>query len=257
MKIRVMVVDDEPMAREELIRMIEDDGDFTVTDQASGGDEALRKLKQKPDLDAVFLDIEMPGLNGLEVAGRLADWPDPPLVAFATAYHQHALEAFEANAVDYILKPYDPARVRKALDKIKTRASDRRASRGRLASLEQDLVQKGLVKKLAGHRRNAKERIVIQPEEVFYFHAKYAEVTARLADQELIINATLKDLLNGLDPGRFAQTHKAYVVNIDRIEKVSPMFSGNFEITLKSPLPEKIPLSRRYARTLKTLLGSW
>jgi DNA-binding LytR/AlgR family response regulator len=251
---RVIVVDDEPLARGELIRLIGEDETFHVVGEASNGQEALELIEQiHPDV--VFLDIDMPKMNGLEVASRLSRAEKPPILVFATAYHQHAVEAFELNAVDYVLKPYETSRLQKTFQRLKAGAS-KSPMREKLQRLESSLVQKGALKKLVGHNRNRKDRIVIHPEDVFYFHAHYAEVTARLADQELIVNAPLKDIAAMLDPDRFAQTHKAYLVNLDKVEKVSPMFSGNFEMTLKG-LTGKLPLSRRYARRIKELLGTW
>ena len=129
--------------------------------------------------------------------------------------------------------------------------------RDRLIALEDTLIRKGMLKKLAGHRRNSKERIVVDPLEVFYFQVRLSEVFAFQESGELIVRSTLKELLENLDPSQFAQTHKAYLVNVGKVEKVAPLFSGNFEITLKDPKRTKIPLSRRYAGSLKALLGGW
>ncbi|MBI4115738.1 MAG: response regulator [Candidatus Omnitrophica bacterium] len=254
--IRVMVVDDEPLAQEELVRLISEDKDFQIISQAGNGAEALQQMKKLP-VDVVFLDIEMPRLNGLEVTSRLTEWENPPRVVFATAYHQYAIEAFEANAIDYLLKPYEPSRLKKTLERIKELFKTEKPSRERLISLEDDLIRKGVLKKIVGHKRNAKDRIVLDPTEVYYFFAHLAEVLAYTANGELIVNSTLKELLANLDPAHFAQTHKSYMVNLGQIEKVSPLFSGNFEITLKHPSLPKIPLSRRYAKGIKSRLGSW
>jgi len=256
-KIPVLIVDDEPLARDELSRLILEDGSFEVAAQAGSGEEALAKLKADESIRVVFLDIDMPGPSGLQVASRLSDWPDPPLVVFATAYNQYAVEAFETSAIDYILKPYDPERLKKTFAKIKHSTGRKGESREKLQALDQHLVQKQIIKKLVGHERNRKDRILIHPEEVYFFHARFTEVTARLKDRDLVVNATLKDLLLCLDAERFAQTHKAYIVNLDKVEKVSPMFSGNFEVSLRGIADVKIPLSRRYSRQVKSLLGNW
>lgn len=255
--IKVMVVDDEPWNREELSRMIEESGEFRVVEEAENGRQAIEKLKDNPSLEVVFLDVDMPGLNGVEVASKLADWPSPPLVVFATAYDQYAIEAFEAKAIDYLLKPCEPGRLKNTLERVRETLKMKEGAKKRLVSLDEHLMQKGIVKKIAGRHRNKKDRIVIDPSEVYYFHAGNTEVTARMEDDELIVNATLKDVLARLEIHGFAQTHKAYIVNLDKIRKVSPMFSGNFEITLQAPLSEKIPLSRRYAKPIKEALSGW
>lgn len=256
--IHVMVVDDEPLAREELTRIIDNSGEFKVLAQAPNGKAAIEKLKELHEqIEVIFLDIDMPGLNGMEVASKLVTWPAPPLIVFATAHHQYAINAFEANAIDYILKPYDENRIHKALEKVKEALKSKDIYQGKLTSLDDYLTRNGIIKKLAGHKRNAKDKILIDPDDVLYFHAKLTEVTAFTDQQELIVNSTLKEILESINPAKFAQTHKSYIVNLDKVEKVSPMFSGNFEILIKSPKGEKIPLSRRFARQLRSRLSTW
>lgn len=254
--IRVMVVDDESLASEELKKLITQDRDFQVISVASNGNEALQKIeKEAPEV--VFLDIEMPGLNGLEVASHLANSENPPRIVFATAFNQYAIDAFTVNAIDYILKPYQPDRIQKTLERIKAVLQTQELFKGRLIALEDTLIQKGMLKKIIAHRRNSKERIVLDPSEIDYFYAHLTEVFAYHRDGEFIVNSTLKELIQNLNAAQYAQTHKAYIVNLSKIEKVAPLFSGNFEITMKDSKKTKIPLSRRYAQNLKILLGGW
>lgn len=254
--IRVLLIDDEPLARGELRRLISQDSEFEIAGEAQSGEDALALLaKQKTDV--LFLDIEMPGMSGLEVASRLAEWENPPRVVFATAYHQYAVEAFEAHAMDYVLKPFEPARLKKTLQRVKDELRSLGSSRESLLSLQDHLIDRGILKKLTGHLRNHKDRVVVDPAEVYYFAAEAEEAVAYAGEQCLMIKSSLKDILSRLDPGHFVQTHKAYIVNINRIQKVSPMFSGNFEITFKGAPSLRIPLSRRYSAGLKKLLGSW
>ena len=254
--IRVMIVDDEPLAQEELVRLIGEDSQFEITSTARNGKEALSELKNNP-ADVIFLDIEMPGLNGLEVASILAGAENPPHIVFATAYHQYAMKAFDANAIDYLLKPYDPARLKKTLDRVKQLIAASAPRRDKLVDLENDLIQKGLLKKLVGHKKNSKDRIILDLNEILYFYVEYATVFARIDKDTLEVNSTLKDLIMNLDPAQFAQTHKSYIVNLNQVEKVSPMFSGNFELILHDGDRTKIPLSRRYAKNLKSRLKHW
>lgn len=254
--LNVLIVDDERLNREELRRMLEEQDHFCVKGEAANGKEALKMLRNDTSFDVVFMDIEMPVMNGMEAARKLAEWPAPPMVVFVTAYNQYAIEAFEASAIDYLLKPLDPERFEKTIERIEQHAANRAGAKERLQALdEKTSVQPGETQKLVGYKRNSKDRIVIDPEEVYYFKAKYTEVTARLQAYELIVNSTLKEILTDLKARGFARTHKAYLVNLNRIEKISPMFSGNFEITLKPPFQEqKIPLSRRYAKDVKQRL---
>lgn len=254
--IKILIADDEPLALEELKRLISADEDCQVVGTAVNGEDALRGMESH-ETDAVFLDIDMPGVNGLEVASRLAQWENPPRVVFATAHNEYAMNAFDLSAIDYVLKPYQPERIGKALARLKEVLKSREGFRDRLIALEDTLIRKGMLKKLAGHRRNSKERIVLDPLEVLFFRAELSEVFAHQESGELIIKSTLKELLENLDATQFAQTHKAYIVNIGKVEKVSPLFSGNFEVLLKDPKRTKIPLSRRYAPSLKAILGGW
>lgn len=252
--IKILIVDDEPLARDEMKRLVLMDKECQIVGTASNGEEALRQIESL-EPDAVFLDIEMPGMNGLEVASQLSREEYPPRVVFATAFNQYAIDAFTVNAIDYILKPVAQDRVIKALQRIKAVLKTQEVFREKLIALEDTLIQKGMLKKLVGHRRNSKERIVLDPAEIFYFYAHSAEVFAYLESEEFIVNSTLKELSENLNKSQFAQTHKAYIVNAGKIEKVSPMFSGNYEITLKDAKHTKIPLSRRFAKPIKDLLG--
>ncbi|MBP9865620.1 MAG: response regulator transcription factor [Candidatus Omnitrophica bacterium] len=254
--LKILIADDEPLAREELMRMLKSLESCDVVAVVKDGAEALKTLKSAV-VDAVFLDIEMPGMNGLETASRLAEWPAPPFVIFATAYDQYAVKAFEANAVDYLLKPYDVKRLEKTIQRIKDKMTAGGSSRDSLKGLENDLIHKGLLKKLACHKRNAKDRIVVDPGDVYFLYVQYTEVIAQLAEEELMVSGTLKELLDTLEVCGFAQTHKSYAVNLNKVQKVSPMFSGNFELTLSHSKLPKVPLSRRYASAIKARLAQW
>jgi len=254
--IRVMVVEDEPLAQDELSRLIEKSGEFKVVSRAVSGTAALQQMKRSP-VDVVFLDIEIPEKNGLEVASKISEEEKPPVVVFATAYDNYAVKAFESNAIDYVLKPYEAERLKRTFERVKEHLKDKQAAKERLTALDDDLVQKGLVRKIIGRRRNSKERIVIDPSQVFYFYAKLTEVQAQLETETLLVRSTLKELIENLNPAKFTQVHKAYLINLDKIEKVSPLFSGNFEIVLKDSEHSKIPLSRRFAKKLKKQLETW
>ncbi len=252
--ISILIVDDEAPAREELRRFLQKENDFSVVGESKDGREALESIKQlKPQ--AVFLDIHMPVLDGLEVAHQLASFENPPLVIFITAFDQYAIKAFEVNAIDYVLKPFDADRFLKTCQKIKDALKDKMGVKEKLTGLDEYLlVNKPL--KITGHKRNSKDRVFIHPNEVLYFHVDLTEVTARMVGgEELIVNTTLKALMGLLDASRFQQTHRAFIVNLDQIEKVTPLFAGNYVIVLKNQPPSAtVPLSRRYAQKLKKLL---
>jgi len=164
--IRVMIVDDERLARETLSDLIGKHPEFQIVTQAANGDEALQKV-QELEVDVIFLDVEMPGLNGLEVATRLAEQHDSPLVVFSTAYNDYAVEAFEAKAIDYILKPYEPERFRKTLVRIKNMMKSKHSSHSQLVSLIDHLAATGKLKRLVAYRRGSGIRKLVDPQDVF------------------------------------------------------------------------------------------
>jgi len=251
--IRAFVVDDEMPARNELKRFLKDETDFSIVGEAMDGEKALADIGQlKPDV--VFLDIHIPKLNGLEVAARLCQAELPPAVIFVTAFDEYAIRAFEVNAVDYILKPYDKDRFKKACEKARQLVKDQKTVKEKLNGLTDYLAQQK-ARSLIGQKRHSRDRIFIHPDDIVYFHIQLTEVLAVLRNgQELIMNSTLKVLLEKLEPEKFQQCHRSYVVNLDGIEKISPLFSGNYEIILKNDQKIKIPLSRRYAKKIRKIL---
>lgn len=253
--IRILIADDETLAREDIARMIMTQPGFEMLGLASDGRQAL-ELARKLKPDVIFLDIDMPCLSGIEVALELAGDPAPPRVVFSTAFDQYAVDAFEANALDYILKPCRQDRLNKSLDKIKQHFASvtKPAS---LQKLEAPFFKKGLIQKIAARQKNLKDKIVLDPAEIDFFHAESAEVFAHFKGQDFIVSLTLKELSEGLETRGFAQCHKAYLVNLSRVQKIAPLFSGNYQITFKSPDAPKVPLSRRYARAIRPHVGGW
>ncbi len=252
--IRTMVVDDEALALERLVKHIASDPEFKTVAQASDGIEAV-KLSRSMPVDVIFLDIDMPGKNGIEVALELSDQETPPVVVFVTAHNEFAVKAFELHAIDYILKPYDPDRLQRSLERVKEAVKLKKPMREKLAAFGNDYATQS--RKLVGRRSNSKERVLIDPNDIVYFYARLAQVTAHLADKEFIVNLTLEELEKTLEPGRFARSHRAYIVNLSKVEKVVPMFNENFELILKDPAKTHIPLARRNAKEFKAKLSNW
>ncbi|MFZ5802021.1 MAG: LytR/AlgR family response regulator transcription factor [Candidatus Omnitrophota bacterium] len=251
--IRVLIADDEPMACKRLEKEILKHPGFEVIGQASGGTEALEKVtRERPEV--LFLDIEMPGKTGLEVAAELSARPEAPLIVFVTAYNQYAIEAFEKNAVDYILKPFEEGRIAKTLERIEKRLAKKEESRESLLGLIQELVDKKSLKKIVAFRRKSRDRIIVDPADIFYFSIKYSETLVRVQDEEMLVRSTFKDLTEFLDPEKFVLVHREYIANVDKIKKVSPAFHGNYEIHFSHPENLKIPLSKRYVKALNHCL---
>ena len=251
--INAFIVEDELPAREELKRFLKEEKDFTIIGEAQEGETALNEIKRlKPAV--VFLDIHIPKRNGLEVASILSVLPTFPIVVFVTAYDQYAIQAFELNAIDYLLKPYDGERFKKTCARVRAALTDQSKTKERLTSLK-NYLEKGKPLKILGHKRNSRDRIFIHEGDVLYFSVNLTEVTAHMKNgDQLLVNATLRSLLEMLDPAKFQQAHRGYVVNLDQVEKVTPLFGGNFQLASKDSAHSNIPLSRRYTKKLKEFL---
>ena len=257
--LRVLVVDDEQLAREELCYQLQRIGEVEVVGQAGNGLEALSAVEQyEPHL--IFLDIQMPGLTGFEVARRLLSYgPETPAMVFVTAFDQHAIEAFEVNAVDYLLKPVEPTRLEQAVNRAR-----RRIEAGRPASaapLNDQLEQ--IVKMMAG-RQVRRDQVAIKVGERFMLVQAEEIIFASLADESITIVTgqvagtsnyrTLDDLQARLDPEVFWRVHRSHLVNINKIKEIVPWFSRNYILRMKDTKGTEIPVSRAQTKRLREYL---
>jgi two-component system response regulator LytT len=257
--LRVLVVDDEQLAREELCYQLEQAGEIDIVGQAGNGIEALSAVDRlEPDL--VFLDIQMPGLGGFEVARRLSDrGEDMPALVFVTAYDQHAIEAFEVNAVDYLLKPVEAARLEQALQRARRRVDAERV--GPVGPLNDQLER--IVKMMAG-RQVRREQVALKVGERFMLVQAEEIIYASLADESINIVTgqvagtsnyrTLDDLQARLDPEVFWRVHRSHLVNINKIKEIVPWFSRNYILRMKDPKGTEIPVSRAQTKRLREYL---
>jgi two-component system LytT family response regulator/two-component system response regulator LytT len=255
----VVVVDDEQLARDELCFQLQRTGHVEVVGQAGNGVEALKVLEeQQPDL--VFLDVQMPGLNGFEVARRLVERGLGTQVVFVTAFDQYALEAFEVSAVDYLLKPVEPARLEQALDKVRRRiAADR--TRG-LPPLGTDELERLL--RLLSDKQGRREQIAIKVGERFLLIKADEIVHASLVDDTITVVTngvsgtsnyrSLDELQARLDPGVFWRVHRSHLVNIHKIKEIVPWFSRNYILKMKDAKATEIPVSRTQTKRLREYL---
>jgi two-component system LytT family response regulator/two-component system response regulator LytT len=255
---RVVVVDDEQLAREELCFQLEQLGTEEVVAQAGNGLEAIAAVERhEPDL--VFLDIQMPGLTGFEVARRLLQRDDEsPALIFVTAFDQHAIEAFEVNAVDYLLKPVDASRLEQALQRARRRLSSERAGR---APLNDQLDR--IVKMMSG-RQIRRDQVAVKVGERFMLVQAEDIIYASLADESINIVTghvagssnyrTLDDLQARLDPDVFWRVHRSHLVNINKIKEIVPWFSRNYILRMKDAKGSEIPVSRSQTKRLREYL---
>lgn len=244
--IRVLIADDESPARDKLQRWLGEQPDLEVVSRAEDGLQAAAAIEQlRPDV--AFLDIQMPGLSGLEVAAQL-EQATAPLIVFVTAYDEHAVKAFELNAVDYLLKPYDKERLLKGLARVRERLGDRQSrapavvtARAQTNSSDRLLVPDG-------------ERLqLIDSSSVDWLEADDNYVHVHTASRRYLLRRTLQDLLAQLGEQRFVRIHKSAAVNVSAIGSLTPLFKGDYELSLRNG--RTLRLSRRYKDALFARMG--
>ena len=255
--LRTVVVDDEQLAREELCFLLSKLGDVEVVAQAANGVEALDVIEeQTPDL--VLLDVQMPGLTGFEVARRLLQGGFESHLVFVTAYDQHAIEAFDVNAVDYILKPVESARLETAIERVRKRMQpDRSVARAGGADLDR-LLQ------MLGDRNGRREQLAVKVGDRFLLIHADEVVHASVEDDVITVVTnslsgtsnyrTLDELQARLDPGVFWRVHRSHLVNINKIREIVPWFSRNYILKMKDAKGTEIPVSRSQTKRLREYL---
>jgi len=257
--LRTMVVDDEELAREELCFLLGQAGDVDIVGQSADGVTALRMAGElKPDL--LFLDVQMPGLTGFEVARRLIQADILPQLVFVTAFDQYAVDAFSVNAVDYLLKPVDAPRLEQALDRVRRRLASEQVAKLPLNPADLERVIEAVQARQGGRRdqlaiRVAERFVLVQAEEVVF---------ASLADETIMVVThsvsgtsnyrTLDELQTRLDPAVFWRVHRSHLVNITKIKEIVPWFSRNYLLKMKDPKATEIPVSRAQTRRLRDYL---
>jgi len=262
MGLRAVLVDDEQLARDELGYLLGQVGNIDVIGQAGNGVEALVTINRlQPDV--VFLDVQMPGLTGFEVARRLIEGRSPSHIVFVTAFDQHAIEAFEVNAVDYLLKPVEQARLELAVDRARRRISiERVAANGTPAGVNNEQLER--IVQLVADRQSRRERLAIKVGERFLLVQAENIIYASLADDGIMVVTdqhtgisnyrTLDELHERLDPNVFWRVHRSHLVNINKIKEIVPWFSRNYLLRMKDEKSTEIPVSRTQTRRLRDYL---
>jgi len=223
-------VDDEPWARTRIASLLKDEADFTVAHECADGAEAVRAIVGlKPEV--VFLDVQMPGIDGFDVVEAIGP-AAMPIVVFATAHQEYAVRAFDAGAVDYLLKPFDEERFRRAIERVRR---DLRAPAAAAAALENAMTQ---VRKRAPYAErlvvnNAGRVIFIKVADIDWFEAAGNYVTIHAGHEKHMLRETLRGLSERLDPGVFVRLHRSSVVNVDRLRELSPWSRGEQVAVLK------------------------
>ena len=257
-RIRTIIVDDEPAARRGIRLLLERDGDVEIVGEASNGLEAAELIgRVRPDL--AFLDVQMPGSSGFDALARIAP-ADAPAVVFVTAYDEHALQAFEVNAIDYLLKPFDDARFESALQRAKEAIRRRHAENVnvRLSQLL-DFLQRDREGGAPGERpgeriliKSSGEIFFLKADEIDWIEAEGDYMKFHVNGRTHLMRETMARLEARLDPKRFIRIHRSTIVNIDRLRKLSPSFAGEYAVVLHDGT--KLKLSRGYHERIAALL---
>jgi two-component system, LytTR family, response regulator len=250
-RIRVIIVDDEPLAREGVRLHLDAAPDMEVIGEAGSGEEAITLIETlRPDL--MFLDVDMPGLDGFGVLEAVGP-AQMPVTVFATAYDQFALRAFDAHAIDYILKPYDAERFTKALDRARMHIAGRRRAQmdDRLGSLLDELRTRGqYMERLVV--RSGGRIVILRVAEIDWIEAASNYVRIHAGDREYLLRETMTALESKLDPAGFVRIHRSTIVRVDRIRELEPLFQGDYVVILEDGT--RLTSSRGYRERLQELL---
>jgi DNA-binding LytR/AlgR family response regulator len=256
-ELRAVVVDDEQLARDEVCFLLSEIGGVDVVGQAGNGVEALQVIESAaPDL--VMLDVQMPGLTGFEVAQRLLDQGIESQLVFITAFDQHAIQAFEVNAVDYLLKPVEVERLRTAVDRVRRRLTAQRGP-GRTGGSELDRLLQ-LLSQRQEHREQLAVKfsdrfLLIQADEVVHASVENDVITVVTNSLSGTSNyRTLDELQARLDPAVFWRVHRSHLVNINKIKEIVPWFSRNYILKMRDAKGSEIPVSRSQTKRLREYL---
>jgi two-component system LytT family response regulator len=223
-KLRSLLIDDEPNARLRLRRLLKDEEHVEVIGEAKDGLEAVAEIQRlRPDL--VFLDVQMPGLDGFETLKALPADLILPLIIFVTGFHEHAMAAFDANAIAYLLKPIEPERLREMLERA-----------WRLHQFAEDRF------------------LLLDPAEVVYFYIDHGIVRARTNHDTVWVNYQISDLEQGLTELNFFRAHRSSLVNLRRVKEIRPAARSAFMLIMDDPANTQIEVSERQARTLRTVI---
>jgi two-component system, LytTR family, response regulator LytT len=255
MSISAIIVDDEQLARDELAYLLKEVG-VDVVAQGKNGVEAVTLIKDlSPDL--VFLDVQMPGLDGFGVIKKLLDRKVPmPQIVFATAFDQYAVKAFEVNAVDYLLKPFDKKRVEQALEKARKKLESSASPNDQFGTLVKMLEQQQRPQSSKVLLKSAGRLFLVDPKDICYASIEDGIITVVATSMEGQSNCrTLEELFDSLDPNVFWRAHRSYLVNINRIKEVVPWFKSSYQIRMDDKKQAEIPVSRAQTKRLRELFN--
>jgi two-component system LytT family response regulator len=253
LKIQALIIDDEPLARKRIRDLLKDDAEIELAGECSTGSEAIALLEKiKPSL--VFLDIQMPETDGFELMEIMNTNGVRPAVIFVTAYDKYALRAFDAQAVDYLLKPFSESRFRRAVQRAKHQIQQ--GSGGLISTQLLALLREARPGKKYSDRlviRSGGRALFLRSDEIDYIEAAGNYLTLHVGKENHLIRETMQNFEARLDPERFLRIHRSTIVNIERIKEFQPWFAGEYVVVLRDG--RKLTLSRTYRPRVQQFLG--
>jgi two-component system, LytTR family, response regulator len=250
--ITVLIADDEPPARRGVRALLQPHADVRVVGEAGSGREAVEAIRAlRPEL--LFLDVQMPEADGFDVV-REVGVEEMPVTVFATAYDAYALRAFEAHALDYLLKPYERERFLAVLDRARERVRQARGAGAdpRLLSFVRQMEERSRYLRRIAVRTGARVKLV-DVDDVDYFEADTNYVRLHVGGASHLVRETLTALEGRLDPARFARVHRSLIVNLERVAEVEPLFAGEHVLSLKNGA--RLTTGRTYRARVQEALG--
>jgi two-component system LytT family response regulator len=246
MKTRAILVDDEPLARKRLRRLLEAHPGIEIVGEAGDGPSALELIASAaPEL--IFLDVQMPGMTGFDVLARLRE---RPRVIFVTAYDEFAVRAFDEQALDYLLKPVEPARLARAIARLEGAGAPAAETGARLDRLLQAMARVTAAPTRLAARQGARVSL-IEPSSIIFCRAEDKYTVLYTAAGEHVVDRTIEDLARTLDPAVFLRIHRSTLVNLDFVKELTAVEGGRFLVTLKDARGTKLHASRAGARLLR------
>jgi two-component system, LytTR family, response regulator LytT len=252
--VNCILVEDELPAAEELMFMLNSYSDLKIIGVCRDGKEALKTITEQ-DPDVVFLDINIPIINGVELANRIIELDKNIHIVFTTSFEEHAIKAFEIEALDYLLKPFDESRVSKTVKRIRAKINNNNDTSGDISEKVKKLIGKldredKLLKKIPC---SLNERIVlINTKDIYFFYAEGDKTYAKTTDKTYLTKHTLTEFENKTE---FFRCHKSYLVNTEKITELYPWFNGAYQLSMGDKENSQLPVSRSHVKDLKLLLG--
>jgi len=270
-KLKALIVDDEYPARQELRLALSSYNNIEIVGEATNACEALELIKAL-NYQVLFLDISMPGMNGLELAATIQEMEIKPYIIFVTAYEEYAVSAFTVDAVDYLLKPVDPGRLKKAINKVNKIAQDAAVlselaatadhpggfTNGRTREIRSNSLQREVQNNIKIDRIPAGKQgktILVTESDIFYAFTEQDNVYIKTDNDKLFTRFTLKELEARLNHQYFFRTHRCYLVNLHKVKEIVPFFNGTYNLIVADKEGSEVPVSRAQAKKLRKILG--